>query len=363
MIEQEGEVLIVDEEERPGRRHGDYRVRLTELGTLEISGRDAERGDEKRRERKRAAIDPNKKHKTKKTKKPKALEKQVTAEDLACPICYNVMIDPVTLTCGHNGCQACVKTYVDGLVNRELPMKCPVGCQTEQAAVVPPVNLTLRSCIEVIAPHTVQQRRTEMEEDAESHPSTASRPPRRRRSCECNFVGFARAVALILLLAALCGLVWWCLIELPATRPVVIHIPTSSFAPSPVVSASSTSSTSSPSSVLPPASKTPAASTELAAQYALRGHHKPLFMRVPADAQVYVLGVNGHIVNPARVGTNFKHSSVTTDAIPTSWEQSQSDDLVIMDKLPVEGGSIRPVVIVIGGVCALLAWCQVKVPR
>ncbi|XP_050948655.1 E3 ubiquitin-protein ligase TRIM35-like [Labeo rohita] len=65
-------------------------------------------------------------------------------EDLICPVCCDVFVDPVVLSCGHNVCDYC----------NDVCTVCPV-CSRSCSNVPPPVNLALRNLCETF----LQERR------------------------------------------------------------------------------------------------------------------------------------------------------------------------------------------------------------
>ncbi|XP_023180448.1 tripartite motif-containing protein 35-like [Xiphophorus maculatus] len=70
-------------------------------------------------------------------------------EDLCCPVCQDVFIDPVVLSCSHSFCKECLKNWW-----REKPAReCPV-CKTISFTKDPPVSLTLKRLCELF----LQQR-------------------------------------------------------------------------------------------------------------------------------------------------------------------------------------------------------------
>jgi hypothetical protein len=62
--------------------------------------------------------------------------------ELTCPVCLGVMVDPVTLICGHSTCKRCC-----GLAF-ELSPKCPAGCGRVMPRLLPEVNVALRCAVQ-----------------------------------------------------------------------------------------------------------------------------------------------------------------------------------------------------------------------
>ncbi|CAK6980535.1 nuclear factor 7%2C ovary-like [Scomber scombrus] len=64
-------------------------------------------------------------------------------EDLCCPVCHEVFIDPVVLSCSHSFCKDCLKSWW-----REKPTReCPV-CKRRSSKEHPPCNLVLKNLCE-----------------------------------------------------------------------------------------------------------------------------------------------------------------------------------------------------------------------
>ncbi|XP_034751209.1 zinc-binding protein A33 [Etheostoma cragini] len=65
-------------------------------------------------------------------------------EDLTCPICCDIFVDPVLLSCSHSFCRSCLKRYWEtGL------RECPV-CRKRASKAVPATNLALRNVCEAL---------------------------------------------------------------------------------------------------------------------------------------------------------------------------------------------------------------------
>jgi len=61
-----------------------------------------------------------------------------------CPVCRELLLNPVTLKCGHSLCEECMIQYLENGTGR---CKCPAGCQTVIPFYLPPVNVTLRQAL------------------------------------------------------------------------------------------------------------------------------------------------------------------------------------------------------------------------
>ena len=77
---------------------------------------------------------------------------QASAEDHTCPICLDVLLRPVALSCGHRLCRGCWVRVLQGLdvraqANRSGIVHCPMG-RCEVRPVVPEVDAALASMLE-----------------------------------------------------------------------------------------------------------------------------------------------------------------------------------------------------------------------
>lgn len=63
--------------------------------------------------------------------------------DLSCPVCYNIFVNPVVLSCSHSICEDCIQRFWE---NKKLK-ECPV-CRRRSSKEHPPLNLVLRNLCE-----------------------------------------------------------------------------------------------------------------------------------------------------------------------------------------------------------------------
>ncbi|XP_043085783.1 zinc-binding protein A33-like [Puntigrus tetrazona] len=61
-------------------------------------------------------------------------------DDLSCPVCCDVFINPVVLSCSHSICEACIRRFWESKRLKE----CPV-CRRRASSDRPPLNLALRN--------------------------------------------------------------------------------------------------------------------------------------------------------------------------------------------------------------------------
>lgn len=95
------------------------------------------------------------------------LLKESTKSEMDCQVCYGLLLDPLTTTCGHTFCRKCVARVLDHsklcpICRRELPM--PPGVQHE------PVNARLLKLMKGLCPNLIAAR----EESALLEESAAS---------------------------------------------------------------------------------------------------------------------------------------------------------------------------------------------
>lgn len=90
------------------------------------------------------------------------LKRTATQDGSKCIICLEVLINPVTLQCGHSMCLHCCTDYMehakDGPPGR-LMIKCPTA-RCEVPPKIPNVNIIMRDQIENTHPERVEERRS-----------------------------------------------------------------------------------------------------------------------------------------------------------------------------------------------------------
>ncbi|KAK2870483.1 hypothetical protein Q8A67_024875 [Cirrhinus molitorella] len=69
----------------------------------------------------------------------------VPAEELSCPVCFEIFKAPVFLSCGHSVCKECLQQFWRAKKTQE----CPV-CRRKSSKLNPPVNLALQNMCEPI---------------------------------------------------------------------------------------------------------------------------------------------------------------------------------------------------------------------
>eukprot|EP00465_Bigelowiella_longifila_P000364 CAMPEP_0185280702 /NCGR_PEP_ID=MMETSP1359-20130426/66297_1 /TAXON_ID=552665 /ORGANISM="Bigelowiella longifila, Strain CCMP242" /LENGTH=325 /DNA_ID=CAMNT_0027876027 /DNA_START=105 /DNA_END=1082 /DNA_ORIENTATION=- len=72
-----------------------------------------------------------------------------------CPVCKQLLHNPVTLKCGHSLCEDCMMQYLENGTGR---CKCPAGCQTVIPFFLPPINITLKRALGEKCPNLTRER-------------------------------------------------------------------------------------------------------------------------------------------------------------------------------------------------------------
>lgn len=86
---------------------------------------------------------------------------QLSEEDFICGICFELLVDPTTLTCGHSICRFCLAQWW----YKSKKATCPECRQVWQG--FPKVNVTLRNTMKTLFPDQIEQRRRVLLENNE----------------------------------------------------------------------------------------------------------------------------------------------------------------------------------------------------
>ncbi|KAL5473988.1 hypothetical protein EMCRGX_G028558 [Ephydatia muelleri] len=105
---------------------------------------------------------------TNSSKKAEPFSESVTDEpsdDCVCKICYELLLDPVALYCGHTFCQLCIAKlcFNNGMLATFRCPLCNQPCQTMSS-----VNIQLRDIVQSKYPQLTEQRRKDMSKDDKS---------------------------------------------------------------------------------------------------------------------------------------------------------------------------------------------------
>ncbi|XP_076874934.1 bifunctional apoptosis regulator-like [Brachyhypopomus gauderio] len=83
----------------------------------------------------------------------------ISREAVLCHCCYDIMVDPTTLNCGHSFCRHCLALWVQ----TSQKMECPGCCEIFQQ--FPKINILLRDLVETHFPANVKKRRKDILDD------------------------------------------------------------------------------------------------------------------------------------------------------------------------------------------------------
>ncbi|XP_061778811.2 bifunctional apoptosis regulator-like isoform X2 [Nerophis lumbriciformis] len=82
---------------------------------------------------------------------------QISKQEFSCHCCYDVLVNPTTLTCGHNFCRHCLALWWKSSHKNECP-----ECR-ERWEGFPKVNILLREATDKLFSEVVQQRQAEIQ--------------------------------------------------------------------------------------------------------------------------------------------------------------------------------------------------------
>ncbi|XP_043945349.1 bifunctional apoptosis regulator [Protopterus annectens] len=92
---------------------------------------------------------------------PGLIERRISASEFYCHCCYEILINPITLNCGHSFCQHCLAKWWECSRKTE----CPV-CR-EKWEGFPKVSILLRDTVEKLFPDETKRRTAEIQQDAD----------------------------------------------------------------------------------------------------------------------------------------------------------------------------------------------------
>ena len=90
--------------------------------------------------------------------------------DLDCPVCHNVLCEPVTTSCGHAYCRPCLDDVLNSLYKRCPTCRGPL----DSSLGVPSVSVLLASLVQRSAPEAYASRQRELAAEAEQRRAAAA---------------------------------------------------------------------------------------------------------------------------------------------------------------------------------------------
>ncbi|XP_043093266.1 bifunctional apoptosis regulator-like isoform X2 [Puntigrus tetrazona] len=88
---------------------------------------------------------------------------ELSAPEFVCHCCYDVLVDPTTLNCGHSFCRHCLAEWLHSSQRNECP-----ECR-ERWQGFPRINILLRDAAEKKFPDKIKRRRTALQSDQRFH--------------------------------------------------------------------------------------------------------------------------------------------------------------------------------------------------
>ncbi|XP_073703665.1 zinc-binding protein A33-like [Garra rufa] len=89
-----------------------------------------------------------------------ALVKTVSVDDLSCPVCSEIFIGPVFLSCSHSVCKECLQKFWETRNTQDCPI-----CRRKSSKLYPPCNLVLKNLCESLT----EEKTSESEEVCSLH--------------------------------------------------------------------------------------------------------------------------------------------------------------------------------------------------
>uniref|UniRef100_A0A8D0BDI6 Bifunctional apoptosis regulator n=1 Tax=Salvator merianae TaxID=96440 RepID=A0A8D0BDI6_SALMN len=94
--------------------------------------------------------------------------RRISVSEFSCPCCYEILINPTTLNCGHSFCRHCLALWWSSSKKNECP-----ECR-EKWEGFPKVNILLRDTIEKLFPDVAGQRKEDIQRNREVSHSLAA---------------------------------------------------------------------------------------------------------------------------------------------------------------------------------------------
>ncbi|XP_019350339.1 bifunctional apoptosis regulator isoform X2 [Alligator mississippiensis] len=89
------------------------------------------------------------------------INRQISVSEFSCHCCYDILVNPTTLNCGHSFCRHCLAFWWLSSKKNECP-----ECR-EKWEGFPKVNILLRDAIEKLFPDVTKQRKEDIQQNSE----------------------------------------------------------------------------------------------------------------------------------------------------------------------------------------------------
>ncbi|KAJ7306037.1 hypothetical protein JRQ81_010403 [Phrynocephalus forsythii] len=94
--------------------------------------------------------------------------RQISVSEFSCHCCYDILVNPTTLNCGHSFCRHCLALWWAASKKHECP-----ECR-EKWEGFPKVNILLRDAVEKLFPDAIEQRKADIQQNPEVSHSLAA---------------------------------------------------------------------------------------------------------------------------------------------------------------------------------------------
>lgn len=89
------------------------------------------------------------------------LDRNISVSEFSCNCCYDILVNPTTLNCGHSFCRHCLALWWVSSKKTECP-----ECRDKWEG-FPKVNILLRDVIEKLFPDTIKEKYEDLEQNTE----------------------------------------------------------------------------------------------------------------------------------------------------------------------------------------------------